>query len=115
MENRREQKETKIERIPNPATPDHSVASYDTQGSYGEHFLLTPPAQSAGLSLSLSVYNSLSLSLSLSLLLSCYLSLSLSLSLTNSFLKTLHIETDLGPFPNDGDNLFPKYQGSHLL
>ena len=37
-ENRREQKERKRKRVPNPATLDHSVASYDAQGSYGTFF-----------------------------------------------------------------------------
>ena len=41
-ENRREQKERNRELVPNPATPDHSVASYDTHGSHGEPNLLTP-------------------------------------------------------------------------
>ena len=44
MENRREQKERNGERVPNPATLDNSVASYDVQGSYGEPVLVTPPA-----------------------------------------------------------------------
>ena len=42
MEKRREQKERKRERVSNPATLDHLVASYDTQGSYGEPILFTP-------------------------------------------------------------------------
>ena len=36
MENRREQKERNRERVPNAATMDHLVASYDAQGSYVE-------------------------------------------------------------------------------
>ena len=43
-ENRREQKERNREQVPNSATLDHSVASYDAQGSYGEPILFTSPA-----------------------------------------------------------------------
>ena len=41
-ENRSEQKERNWEWVPNPATLDHSVASYDAQGSYGEPIIFTP-------------------------------------------------------------------------
>ena len=41
-EKRRLQKERNREWVPNPATLDHSVTSYDKQGSYGEPFLFVP-------------------------------------------------------------------------
>ena len=42
MKNRKkEQKERNRDLTPNPATLDHSVASYDQQGSYGKPILLT--------------------------------------------------------------------------
>ena len=41
-ENRRRKKNW--ERATNPATKDHSVTSYDAQGSYGETTLFTSPA-----------------------------------------------------------------------
>ena len=40
----KKEKERNKERVPNPATQDHSVASYDAQGSYGEPILFTSPA-----------------------------------------------------------------------
>ena len=42
-EKQKRKKEKNRERVPNPTTLDHSVASYDTQGSYGHPILLTPP------------------------------------------------------------------------
>ena len=41
-ENRREEKERNRERDPNPATLDHSVTSYDAQGSFSKPILFTP-------------------------------------------------------------------------
>ena len=38
----REQKERNREQVPNPATQDHSVTSYDVQGSYGETSFYPP-------------------------------------------------------------------------
>ena len=42
MENRREQKERNREWVRNPSTLDHSVASYDAQGSDIEPILFNP-------------------------------------------------------------------------
>ena len=47
MENIREQKGGNREQVPNPATLDHSVTSYDMQGSYGEAILFTPVGECA--------------------------------------------------------------------
>ena len=40
----KKEKERNWERVPNPATQEHSFASYDMQGSYSEPILLTSPA-----------------------------------------------------------------------
>ena len=47
IKNRREDRreERNRERVPNPATPDHLVASYNPYGSYGG-LILKPPARS---------------------------------------------------------------------
>ena len=45
------QKRTKRKKqgvVPNPATLDHSVASYDAQGSYGEPIHFNPPPSTQG-------------------------------------------------------------------
>ena len=43
-EKRRENKERNREQVPNPATLDPLITSYDLQGTYGEHILVTSPA-----------------------------------------------------------------------
>ena len=40
----KKERERNRERVPNPSTQDHSVASYDAQESYGEPILFTSPA-----------------------------------------------------------------------
>ena len=42
---RREKKERKRERVPNPATLDHSVTSYNVRGLYGEPLRSNPNRQ----------------------------------------------------------------------
>ena len=41
--------ERNSQRVPNPATLEHSVASYDAQGSYGEPIRFTHPVYRWGL------------------------------------------------------------------
>ena len=44
----KKEKERNREQVPNPATLDYSVASYDAQGSYGEPILFTSPPRPTG-------------------------------------------------------------------
>ena len=48
MENRRDQNERNRKQVPNPATLDLSVTSYDSHGSYGGYVLKPTPAPQGG-------------------------------------------------------------------